>query len=247
MNVVFLGPTLPAAEAAGLCDAFFLPPARRGDLYRAVEAHHPTTIAVVDGYFEQVPALWHKEILAALAQGIRVAGAASMGALRAAELRAFGMIGVGRVFEAYVEGRFSPFEEPFEADDEVAVAHGPAELGYPATDALVDIRATLAAAARAGVLDRTTMLAIAALAKALFYKDRSWPTVLERAAAAGIDTGTLADLRAWLPAGRVAQKRLDAEALLRRVAEGTLESAPPAFRFERTLIWESAFAPAAGR
>src|SRR5688572_32760283 len=51
--------------------------------------------------------------------GVRVFGAASMGALRAAELQPFGMIGVGQVFQAYRRGHLTD-------DDEVAVAHGPA-------------------------------------------------------------------------------------------------------------------------
>lgn len=237
MNVVFLGPTLSPDVARGLCDAVFLPPARRGDVLAATLRFRPTTIALIDGYFEQVPAVWHKELLFALAKGIRVAGAASMGALRAAELHSFGMIGVGRVFEAYVAGRFLPFPEPFMADDEVAVAHGPAELGYPATEAMVDIRATLAAAIEAGVLELEPALAVAAVAKGLFYKERSWTEVLARATQAGLDPRAL---QVWLPTGRVLQKRRDAEALLCGIAAGTLVADPPVFRFERTLIWEEA-------
>ncbi len=247
MNVVFLGPTLPRDEALGLCDAVFLPPARRGDLLAAIETWQPTTLALVDGYFEQVPSVWHKEILFALTQGIRVAGAASMGALRAAELQAFGMIGVGRVFEAYASGRFAPFPGPFEDDDEVAVVHGPAEMGYPASDAMVDIRATLARAVEEAVIDLEAAIAIAAVAKALFYKQRSYATVLERARAAGIDAAAIARLEAWLPTGRVAQKRLDAETLLRHLAAGDLDSTLPAFRFERTLHWQQALSDRAGR
>lgn len=240
MNVVFLGPTLPPEMARRICDAVFLPPARRGDLMAAIERFRPRTIALIDGYFEQVPAVWHKEILFALAQGIEVAGAASMGALRAAELRSFGMRGVGRIFEAYATGRFAPFTDPFEDDDEVAVVHAPIELGYAASDAMVDIRATLAAAAGASVIGTDDAQAIAGIAKALFYKDRHYAAVLEAAAGGGIEARTLASLKAWLAHGSVAQKQLDAEALLRQLAEGGLAAAPPAFRFERTLLWENA-------
>ena len=52
-----------------------------------------------------------------MSQGIHVFGSASMGALRA-ELCPFGMVGVGRIFEAYRDGEL-------EDDDEVAVIHGP--------------------------------------------------------------------------------------------------------------------------
>ena len=57
-------------------------------------------------------------------------GAGSIGALRAAELEAFGMVGEGRIFEAYRSGVLEPYDTPFEDDDEVAVVHAPAELGY---------------------------------------------------------------------------------------------------------------------
>ena len=247
MNVVFLGPTLPLEKARALCDAVYLPPARRGDVLAAILEHRPTAIALIDGYFDQVPSVWHKELLFALDQGVSVTGAASMGALRAAELRAFGMIGVGRVFEAYATGRFSPFDTPFEDDDEVAVAHGPAETGYASTDAMVDIRATLANAVEENVLTNGAAVDIAAAAKALFYKDRTFARVLAAAAERGMAPALLEPFRDWLPGGKVMQKRLDAEQLLRKLDAGSLDGQPPAFRFERTLLWESAVsAPASG-
>ena len=87
----------------------------------------PQAIGIIDGYFQWAPAVWHKEILWAIQQGVHVFGAASMGALRAAELAPFGMRGVGRIFEAYRDGVLpGSGDEPFEDDDEVAVVHGPA-------------------------------------------------------------------------------------------------------------------------
>ena len=122
MNAVaFLGPSLPQDQAKTFGDAILLPPARRGDIVRAINEHDPEIILIIDGYFEQVPSVWHKEILWALSQGRTVAGAASMGALRAAELDQFGMLGVGRIYQAYSCGTFAPFDEAFEDDDEVAV------------------------------------------------------------------------------------------------------------------------------
>ena len=135
---VFLGPTLPRDEACAVLDAEYLPPAAHGDVLRAVRRGF-RVIGLVDGVFERVPAVWHKEILFALSEGVHVYGAASMGALRAAELGAFGMHGVGAIHRAYAEGAL-------EDDDEVAVAHGGAEDGFrPLSDAMVDIRATLEA------------------------------------------------------------------------------------------------------
>ena len=100
-TVVFLGPTLAPRDATFLLAADYLPPACQGDIYRAVRDRRPVAIGLVDGVFQQAPAVWHREILWALTRGVHVFGAASMGALRAAELAPFGMQGVGRVFEAY--------------------------------------------------------------------------------------------------------------------------------------------------
>src|SRR6185437_13385815 len=98
-----LGPTLPLADARAELDAVYLPPVAQGDVYRVTRLQ-PDAIGIVDGYFDRVPAVWHKEILWAMSCGIPVFGSASMGALRAAELAAFGMEGVGAIFEAYRDG-----------------------------------------------------------------------------------------------------------------------------------------------
>ena len=142
--VVFLGPTLSEDEARAVLDAEYMPPAGHGDVLRAA-LRRPRVIAIVDGVFERTPAVWHKEILFALSEGIHVYGAASMGALRAAELDRFGMRGVGDVYRAYADG-------VLEDDDEVAVAHADAEHGFRAlSDSMVDVRATLeTAVARRG-------------------------------------------------------------------------------------------------
>lgn len=216
--VVFLGPTLPLEQARARLDADYRPPAGRGDVYRAA-LEQPLAIGIVDGVFRSQPAVWHKEILWALNEGIHVLGGASMGALRAAELAPFGMVGVGRVFEQFRSGAL-------EDDDEVAVTHGPAELGFVAlSEAMVNIRPTLQAAAAAGVLDPDQSQALVVQAKALFYADREYPRLLQQAGAAGIGPHALERLRRWLPQGWVDQKRTDALALLDALQ--ALRQAPP--------------------
>lgn len=144
MNIfVFLGPTLPVAEARRILDATYLPPVSMGDVY-ALMKRQPKVIAIIDGLFQRVPAVWHKEILFALSRGVRVFGSSSMGALRAAELHTFGMEGAGQVFEAYRDGLY-------EDDDEVAVIHSPEEFGYrQLSEAMVNLRAGLRRAEPAG-------------------------------------------------------------------------------------------------
>src|SRR5262245_17018490 len=213
---IFAGPTLPPRDAARALPATWLPPAKHGDVYRAVTLLRPRAIGIVDGYFQWVPSVWHKEILWAMHEGVHVFGAASMGALRAAELAPFGMRGIGRIFEAYRNGLLSrDGDGAFEDDDEVAVVHGPPESGYiAASEAMVNIRCTLGDAARAGVISAATRSRLAAIAKTVFFAERSYELVLERGRAEGLPADELAALAAWLPAGRVDQKRLDALAMI---------------------------------
>src|SRR5262245_31483361 len=175
---VFIGPTLSPDVARGYLDAVYLPPAAQGDVYAAARSG-PRAIGIVDGYFEHVPAVWHKEILWALCQGIPVFGSSSMGALRAAELSSFGMEGVGRIFEWY---RDSLLED----DDEVALLHGPAESAFaPASEPMVNIRATVARAVQEGIMSPGTAEALLAASKRLHYSERTYPALLASARAGG--------------------------------------------------------------
>jgi hypothetical protein len=232
---IFTGPTLSADEARSELDAIFLPPVSQGDVYRAAR-RRPTAIGIIDGYFESVPAVWHKEILWAMKEGVHVYGSASLGALRAAELAPFGMEGVGTIFEAFRDGEL-------EDDDEVALVHGPPESGYrPYSEAMVNIRRTLADATGAGVLSPATRVTLEELAKALFYPDRTYPLLLQRAHAAAPEP-ELEVFRQWLPQGRADQKREDALAMLRLMRErmGTHPGTKRVhYWFEHTDMWEEA-------
>ena len=240
---LFVGPTMPRAEIGTLCDFVCLPPAAQGDVLHLAKAR-PRAIGVIDGYFDGVPAVWHKEILWALAQGIHVFGSASMGALRAAELHQFGMRGVGRIFEAYRAGEL-------EDDDEVAVMHGPAATGYVTlAEPMVNIRATLEAAERAGIVTAATRALLTERGKSLFYPDRTWERLLAVGEAAGPPVAELQTLRAWLPSGRVDQKRVDAREMIVAMRAFLADVPGPmqvAFKFEWTDMWESATQSAAAR
>lgn len=240
--VVFTGPTLGSAEGRKILDADFRPPAAHGDLYRAALAG-PKAIGIVDGYFQNVAAVWHKEILWALSQGIHVFGSASMGALRAAELAPFGMIGLGRIFEGYRDGLL-------EDDDEVAVIHGPPEFDFrPLSEALINIRFTLTAAERAGVIGDATRRALLDIGKALFYQDRTYRRILEIGLDRGLAEGEIAALRLWLDRGAIDQKREDARGMLRTIAAWAKTDPAPkriAQRFEVTDVWRALTREVAG-
>jgi len=234
--VIFAGPSLPpnARPDLGL-EIDWRPPVRQGELYRAA-LDHPAVIGVIDGYFEVTPTVWHKEILWAMADGIHVFGASSIGALRAAELDVFGMKGIGRVYEDFRDG-------VLQDDDEVAVLHGPEELGYLSlTEAMVNIRATITAATTTCIVSHELAAELTAFAKALYYKERSYQAMLNAAAVAGLDAVRLARLRDWLPRGCIDQKRLDALAMLNAIG-AHLESGAPRLRvtyaLAETVAWQA--------
>lgn len=237
--IAFLGPTLPTVEARRHLDADYRPPVAQGDVLRAV-TERPAAILLIDGYFANMPSVWHKEVLFALKEGVPVLGAASMGALRAAELHSFGMAGIGDIFEAYLDGRL-------EDDDEVAIIHGPAELGYPAlSEAMVNIRRTLSDAFAAKIIGAFSRQNLQRIAKDLPYRERNYGRVLREAVDEGLDEAELERFRTWLPGGRVDQKRLDALALLAHVRTalgGSGLKAASAFAFEHTCNWERVARP----
>lgn len=139
--LVFAGPSLAQRDPTLdrlLAQVELRPPAARGDVLKAMSSR-PRTMVLLDGYFFTTPSVTHKELLYALDAGVRVIGAASMGALRAAELDREGMVGVGEIYEAFRSGWL-------ESDDEVTLMHLPAELDYQSTSiALVELRHALGA------------------------------------------------------------------------------------------------------
>lgn len=236
MNViVFTGPTLSEAVARCELQATYLPPAAQGDVYRAAIAR-PLAIGIIDGVFDQVPSVWHKEVLWAMSEGIHVFGSASMGALRAAELAAYGMQGVGEIFRDYQNG-------VLEDDDEVAVVHGTREDAFCAlSDAMVNIRQTLRRAEAEGVLSPPVRFALERIAKNLCYPDRSYARVLELGRQSNLPVVELDALRGWLPEGMVDQKRQDALQMLRVMRTAISEGLKPKlvdYKFENTVVWSS--------
>jgi len=214
VDLVFLGPSLSRDEAAEIYpEAVFLPPASMGDVLSALRRYHPHAIALIDGSFFQTMATYHKELVEALSQGIWVIGASSMGALRAAECSEYGMIGVGEVYEAYARG-------DLEDDDEVALSHVSEEFGYrPVTEAMVDIRASLAAAERAGILSPAECDELCARQKARWFMERNLMTSVEDARDLGLASERVEGLGRFLRTSRVSLKADDARLAIARLRD----------------------------
>lgn len=112
-------------------------PVQRDDIYKLLRENFRGRIVIIDGIFQQVLAVGHKEILAAIEDGCQVYGLSSMGAIRAYEMRNHGMVGYGQVYQYFLE------DEDFQ-DDEVALLHEPDPPYRTVSEPLVHFRACIA-------------------------------------------------------------------------------------------------------
>ena len=196
-------------EAKSILDAHYLPPARHGDMLSAVHNFRPSVIGLVDGEFSQALSVWHKEILYALEEGIQVYGAASMGALRAAETESFGMVGVGKIFSMYKN-------EILQDDDEVALQYSLESDGYRNLSMpMVNIRATLEHAFEEGRINRMELDRTVKLAKSLFFRNRVVHTIRQKMLDSNIDETSADNVCKSLENHYVDIKREDTRELLR--------------------------------
>ena len=168
---VFVGPSCPTSIIETILpNAVIRPPIRHGDLF-STSWRSTDVILMIDGNYHQKLAVRHKEILEVMAHGVTVIGAASIGALRAAELAPFGMLGVGKVFEWYRD-------EIVTQDDAVAVAHeehaSPDSVNIP----LVNLYAALREAVEAEVVGEDQVQDLVASLAAEYYPQRSLSRVL---------------------------------------------------------------------
>jgi len=212
-RVVFLGPSLSPQEAATHLDARYLPPIRRGDLPRAV-AEGARELGIVDGEFGQSLAVSVMEIRAAISAGAKVFGAASMGALRAAECRSMGMIGIGWIFEKYVDGSLT-------SDDEVALLFSSHHL-RAITIPLVTIRWSVEMAIAEGVCATSDGRALIDVARTIGFKERDADELLRTASESSCEPAMrcLLEFMQRHPL-RTDRKRLDALLLLDAMNQST--------------------------
>jgi hypothetical protein len=228
VKIVFGGPSLHGVRLDP-GDVVLRGPVEMGAIEQAV-MEGATAIGIVDGHYQQVGAVWHKEILYALASGVAVYGAASMGALRAAECRAFGMIPIGDIAMRYCSG------ELFD-DADVALINGPVELGFPPlTEAMVDVEATLAHLRSAGLATAAEVAAIRTAARGLFFADRTVEAMF-----ATLDARLMALYRTH----RVGLKKTDALTLVDTLkALAPVRTFPaPAWRLAASPFWTGRPAP----
>ncbi|PSK64664.1 hypothetical protein B0E53_03390 [Micromonospora sp. MH33] len=208
-RILHVGPTLPgAADLLRDTGIKVLPPVAAGDLLRS-DLRAGDVVGIIDGYFHQVGAVRHKEILLLLDRGVRVFGASSMGALRAVELHPFGMVGIGGIFAAYRDGEL-------EADDEVCLLHSPAEEDFrPLSETLVAMRATLALAVGDGVCDQAECDDLVSALSRRHFSDRSYGLLPSLATSIGMPAARAEELMRFCRSHRQDPKRDDAWALIK--------------------------------
>ncbi|MEU8717383.1 TfuA-like protein [Streptomyces sp. NPDC001414] len=196
-TTIFTGPSLPPGEARALLpQADVLPPARRGDVYRARESGS-SRILIIDGSFSQVLPVSPREVVEVARDGAQVVGASSMGAVRAAECWPVGVHGVGAVYRMYRAGLF-------DSDDPVVVATDPDDDHAAVSVALVNIRAAVRRLYGLRLITRSQGAELRRVAEESYYPDRVWRLLFKKA---GIDDpgGVIAEA-----AARVDIKRTDA-------------------------------------
>jgi hypothetical protein len=162
-TVIYLGPSMGRAEATSILQAEYLPPICRGDLAKLPEKVR--TVGIIDGEFFQSLAVSPKEIVALLEKGIKVFGAASIGALRAVETQKLGTIGVGEIFCMFRDGIL-------DGDDEVALVYDSQSYRH-LSEPLVNIRRALEIAFAEKVIDEVEMERLVAQVKSRYFPDRS--------------------------------------------------------------------------
>jgi hypothetical protein len=134
------------------------------------------TVGFVDGVFLQdYPPTPIEVYHLARKNGVLLAGAASLGALRAVELEKFGMVGIGKIFQLYKMGKLN-------ADDEVAVTFASEEGDYQLqSEAMIDIRYNLYLAHKKEVISEKAKSVLVQLAKEIYFPHRKYTYILEEA------------------------------------------------------------------
>ncbi len=155
-------------EASKILDADYRPPVKRGDLVGLEEI--ASLVCIIDGVIMNEAAVGHREIINLMRKGVMVIGGGSMGALRAAELRDFGMVGVGVIFKLYSSGKI-------DGDDEVVLMFDPYTL-QPLSEPLVNIRLNLESAVAEGVIKPREMNDLLIHMKGLYFPQRTYDSLM---------------------------------------------------------------------
>ena len=167
-TTIFAGPSLTPAIIELIDERGFnlFPPIRRGDLTRMLDEGFNGRIIIADGVFQQVLSVGHHEIMKMMDSGCQVYGVSSMGAIRAFELRNYGMLGCGKVYSLFFE--FEDF-----MDDEVALLFEPTSPYRIISEPLVHFRECIHYLVKEGKILQGQGQQIIEKLKELYFGDRT--------------------------------------------------------------------------
>jgi hypothetical protein len=208
--VIFLGPSLSRQKAKNILEADYRPPAKKGDLLRLAGLKKDIAmVGLVDGFFLQdYPPTPIEVYQLATKKNMLLVGAASLGALRAVELEKFGMIGIGKIFELYKNGKI-------DGDDEVAVTFEEGQHTLQ-SEAMIDIRFNLFIARRKGIIDESTKRQITKVAKNVYFPFRNYTDILDLSKRHfPCSDSYIESFRAYITSNRESLKERDAIKLLK--------------------------------
>ena len=209
--VIFAGISISHAKVRDLLPADIRPPVRRGDLDQL--RGPATTVVIIDGELDPSALLSACEIERAIARGLDLRGASSVGAFRAAELRHRGMTGSGWVYRAFCTGRLTGTEE-------IAVLYDPRSF-RPLTVPLVTVRFWLRRFVRTRVIAAPEAGAVMDDVKTLRLEDRTPQAVLRRLAESSLPEPMKEKIEA-IRSPRYDIKARDAHRLLRTLNCGAI-------------------------
>ena len=230
-SCVFVGPTRVPKKAYPRID--FFPPAALGSVFRAFEQGY-RRIGIIDGFFGNTPSVWHKEIMFVIAKGAEVVGAASTGALRAAELAPYGMRGIGNIYRLYRRASIAD-------DDEVCVTHAIAELDFmPLSEPMISIRYTLRDLRHEGIMSVDEEKAIAGTLKAAHFAERTIDHI-RAAIETHVPSSRAAGVADSYMKFRRDAKGDDGKRLLEWLSAARRPESQPSWIFPRTVHWVHQF------
>ncbi|HEV8405798.1 MAG TPA: TfuA-like protein [Nitrososphaera sp.] len=218
--VIFLGPSLSHEKAGKIFDADYRPPAKKGDFLQLAADPDVRMIGFVDGVFLQdYPPTPIEVYQLVRKEGVLLAGAASLGALRAVELEKFGMVGIGRIFQLYKSGKVN-------ADDEVAVTFVPEGDYTLQSEAMIDIRYNLYLSHKKGIISEKAKRTLIRVAKRTYFPHRNYAHIVDEVRARYPALSSEIDFFAsYIASNRKSLKEMDAIMLVEYLKE----------RYESTL------------
>jgi len=207
-SLVFAGGSVSREDAPPDADLVWAGPAEQGDMVAAVLEGFEN-ILIVDGYFYTKFPCTTLEVMLALENEVNVFGASSIGALRAVELDAWGMVGMGRVYEYLKKQEIKPYH---------VVAQTYDEADRPLTTPLIQIVYFLVCASSDGIVTREEHEALRAAADEIHFTFLSFDSFFRKVESSGtLPPHKAVALRDYCDAKGAAHfdiKRQDALALL---------------------------------